>query len=366
MKGDRKQTAKEIYKDAQMRWAPIVELALRYFTWLEERGYSKNTVENRKNYLGYFFIWLLDRGIREAVDVTRPIIERYQRYMYHYRKSNGEPLSFSSQHMRLVAVRMFFKWLAGQHYILHNPASEIVLPKHKRRLPKHVLNAKEAEAILGAPDINDPLGLRDRALLETFYSTGIRRTELARLKLYDVDFHNGTVMVRQGKGRKDRMIPIGERAMFWIEKYLEHTRPDLAPWPDENYVFLGKNGKPFNPHRLTGLVRAYVMQSGVQKIGACHLFRHTMATLLLENGADTRFIQTMLGHASAETTQVYTQVSIRQLKRVHEQFHPAKLPRELQSQKRSPLLEDEAEQEIIPRNISRHRAARYQKQEGET
>ncbi|MCB1307419.1 MAG: site-specific tyrosine recombinase XerC [Leptospiraceae bacterium] len=351
-------TGPDFFKDPKMRWSTIVELANRYFEWLEERAFSKNTINNRQNYLSYFLAWLAERGIYEPAEVTRPIIERYQRYMYHYRKKDGNALSFRSQSMRLVAIRMYFKWLAQQHYILHNPASEIILPKYEKRLPKHVLNTKEAEAIMGQPDINEPLGLRDRAMLETLYSTGIRRTELSNLKLYDLDFDNGTLMVRQGKGRKDRMIPIGDRALHWIERYLHEVRPALARWPDEGVIFLANNGKAITPHTLTGLVRAYVITSGVNKIGACHLFRHTMATLLLENGADIRFIQAMLGHASAETTQIYTQVSIRQLKKVHEQFHPAKLPEKLQRQK-SLLLNAEAEQEIQPREVSKRDAARY-------
>ena len=170
-------------------------------------------------------------------------------------------------------------------------------------------------------------GLRDRAILEVLYSTGIRRTELVNLKLYDIDAERGTLMVRQGKGKKDRMIPIGDRALAWIEKYQADVRPALASAPDDGVLFLTAQGEAFTPNRLTQLARDYVAKAELGKTGACHLFRHTMATLMLENGADIRFIQQMLGHAELSTTEIYTQVSIRALKEVHARTHPAKLER---------------------------------------
>jgi integrase/recombinase XerD len=155
-----------------------------------------------------------------------------------------------------------------------------------------------------------------------FYSTGVRRFELIKLKLYDVDAERGTLVVREGKGKKDRMVPIGERAAAWVAKYLEDGRPSLAVEPDDGTLFLTVEGAPFTPNRLTQMVRGYVNAAGVGKKGACHLFRHTMATLMLEGGADIRFIQQMLGHAKLETTQIYTQVSIRKLKEIHAATHP--------------------------------------------
>ena len=153
------------------------------------------------------------------------------------------------------------------------------------------------------------MGLRDRAILETLYSTGMRRLELIGLSCYDLDRERGTVMIRQGKGKKDRMIPIGERALAWIDQYLESARPDLVVGQDDGTLFLTNAGEAFTPDRLTQMVRDYVDAADIGKRGSCHLFRHTMATLMLENGADIRFIQAMLGHAELSTTQIYTQVS---------------------------------------------------------
>lgn len=294
-----------------------------YLAWLGTRNYAEATLRNRAHYVGEFIKWCAERSLTRPSEITKPILERYQRWLFQYRKDNGQPLSFPSQIQHLLPVRAFFKWLCRHNLLLSNPASDLELPRGEKRLPKHILNAAEAERVLGAPPLGESLGLRDRAILEVFYSTGMRRMELLDLKLHDLDAERGTVMIRQGKGKKDRMIPMGERAFAWVRRYVEDARPSLAPTPDDGTVFLTNLGTPFEPGRLTQLVRDYIDAAETGKRGACHLFRHTMATLMLENGADIRFIQQQLGHAELSTTQIYTQVSIRMLKEVHTRTHPA-------------------------------------------
>lgn len=304
---------------------PLETMLVEYLNWTQVRNYSEVTVRNRRVHLGFFLRWCSERGLQEPVEITRPVLERYQRYLFHYRKQNGQPLSFHSQHTRMAPVRVWFKWLVRQNYLLANPASEIELPRLGYRLPV-VLSVAEAEQVINQPDIHDTLGLRDRAILETLYSTGIRRLELIHLKLYDLDLARGIVTIRQGKGKKDRVIPIGDRAVAWIEKYLNDARPRLALEPDDaGTLFLSADGEEISRDHLTFMVRGYIAQAKIGKMGACHLFRHTMATLMLENGADIRFIQQMLGHAKLSSTQIYTQVSIRMLKQVHSMTHPAQL-----------------------------------------
>ncbi len=300
-------------------------LADAYLESLRVRNYSGATIGSREHHLREFIKWAEARGLARPSEVTKPTLERYQRYLYHYRKKNGEPLSFRSQHGCLVPVRALFKWLCRQNLLLANPAADLDLPRAEKRLPRHVLTASEAERVLGLPLIDEPLGQRDRAMLETLYSTGMRRMEVLGLKLYDLDQERGTVFIRQGKGKKDRMIPLGERAFSWVRRYLDDARPSLALSADDGTVFLTNAGLPFEPNRLTQIVRTYVDQAEIGKTGSCHLFRHTCATLMLEGGADIRFIQQLLGHAKLETTQIYTQVSIRQLKEVHTRTHPARL-----------------------------------------
>ncbi|MEY8175019.1 tyrosine-type recombinase/integrase [Burkholderia multivorans] len=204
------------------------------------------------------------------------------------------------------------------------------LGPEQMRVPKHVLSADEAERILNVPDVTSALGIRDRAILETFYSTGIRRAELTSLHVHDVDHDRGTVMVREGKGKRDRLIPIGARALAWIRKYLDEVRPQLSLAADEGVLFLAVTGDSIGTRSLGLMVSDYIKRSGVNKSGSCHLFRHTMATLMLENGADVRFVQVMLGHAQLTSTQIYTQVAIRALKEIHTATHPARLERQAQ------------------------------------
>jgi integrase/recombinase XerD len=296
-----------------------------FLEWMRTHNFSERTVENRELSLCQMACWLEERGLSRPQEVTRPVLERYQRWLFHYRKQNGQPMSFMAQQGRLTAVRTFFRWLAKQNRILYNPASELEMPKVERRLPKHVLTAREVELVLQRPDVGTPFGVRDRAMMEVFYSTGIRRMELANLGLYDLDSERGTLIVRQGKGKKDRMVPIGERAAAWVRRYVEEVRPMLVLEPDCGTLFLTKEGRSFasNLNHLSQVVRDHVLAAAVGKSGSCHLFRHTMATLMLEGGADIRYVQQMLGHADISTTQIYTQVSIRKLQQIHLATHPA-------------------------------------------
>jgi integrase/recombinase XerD len=321
------------WKDESLRTLALQDpqslpgMAEKYLEWMATTNYSPGTIRDRRVHLGYFFTWCEERGLTKPHEITKPIIERYQRYLFHYRKiRDGKPLPVRTQHARLVPIRTYFKWLARKNHILYNPASDIDMPRTEFRLPRQVMAASEAEMVINVPDVTELLGLRDRAILETFYSTGIRRAELARLSIYDLDAERGVLMIHQGKGGKDRMVPIGERAIQWVQKYLYEVRPRLVLFPDQGTLFLTGQGGSFNQDSLTALVRDYVKRSDCGKKGSCHLFRHTMATLMLENGADLRTIQEILGHANLATTQIYTHVSIQRLKEVHNLTHPANLP----------------------------------------
>ncbi len=284
---------------------------------------TPSAVDGQAGILTTFMRWCEDRGLLRSEDVTRPILERYQRHLFYARKRNGKPLAAHTQYSALVAVRQFFRWLSRQGVLLANPASELQLPKLPQRLPQAVLSPDEAESVLAQPDSSTVSGLRDRAMLEILYSTGLRRMELAGLRLFDIDSGRCTVWVRQGKGRKDRVVPLGERALAWVLKYIDEARPKLAAARDEGILFVGDAGEALHVDYFSQLVREYLEAAGIEKPGACHLFRHTMATAMLEGGADVRFVQEMLGHVSLETTQLYTRVTIDKLKAVHAATHPA-------------------------------------------
>jgi len=303
---------------------------LRFIEWSDSRNYSKGTTAARTDHLKRFIRWCLERSLDRPQDITRPILDRYRRYLYHYRKESGEPLSFATQQQRLLPLRAFFKWLARENLILSNPASELELPRVHRRLPAHILSREDIERVMAQTSLHGELGVRDRAMLETLYSSGIRRFELAALKLYDLDLRNGTLFVR-GKGERDRYVPLGSHAIQWLRRYIEEVRPELVIEPDQGYLFLHEFGEPFEKNRLSDLVKKYLRTAGIEKPGSCHLFRHAMATQMLENGADIRFIQAILGHAQLTTTEIYTHVTIAKLKEVHALTHPAERARERRS-----------------------------------
>lgn len=294
----------------------------RYLADLAVRNYAAETITQRAADLATFILWCHERGLAEPRDVTKPILERYRRHLYQHNRADGAPLTFRVQAGRLSRIKGFFAWLAAQNHIAADPAAALELPRTERRLPATTLTAEEAEAVLALPDLSDPVGLRDRAMLEVFYATAIRRTELTRLALHDVDRARQVLAIRQGKGKKDRIVPLGARARAWVEVYLEKGRPHLVVGRDPDILFLTSSGKAIAPKKLSDRISGYVKAAGLGKAGSCHLFRHTAATLMLEGGADIRFIQEMLGHESLDTTQIYTRVMIGKLSEVHAATHP--------------------------------------------
>lgn len=299
-------------------------LLKRYFQSLVVRNYSPETIQKHRLQLNDFIRWCAERELTQPQQITRHDLQAYQRFLVHGTDKRGQPYSHRNQYGRICSIRCWYKHLVREELVPHNPAADLDLPRLGSRLPKHVLSAAEAESVLSEPDVTTILGLRDRAMLETFYSTGIRRMELVHLQVHDLDMDRRVVTIRQGKRKKDRVVPIGGRALAWIEKYLEQVRPALEVDLHNRALFLTAMGHEFSGSTLSKLVREYVLASGIGKTGSCHLFRHTMATLMLEGGADIRYIQAMLGHENLETTQVYTRVSIRKLQEVHAASHPAK------------------------------------------
>lgn len=306
---------------------PALETAIaRHLAHLRAIGYTPATLTARAWHLALFRQWAEERGVTQLADLTPDIVARYQRHMAQHRKEDGQPLTSRTQRVRLGSLRMFGRWLLKEMLVTADPVAALVLPRVGQPLPKAWLNAAQVETILAQPKLDGrrpAAGLRDRAVLETLYSTGLRRMELTRLTVPDVDFAGGSVLVRQGKGRKDRVVPIGERALSWIGKYLSDSRPKLARSGDDaGPLFVTEQGAPLTVRYLSAMVTRYVTRAGFAHAGSCHLFRHTCATLMLEGGADIRHVQEQLGHACLQTTQIYTHVSIKRLKEVHAATHP--------------------------------------------
>jgi integrase/recombinase XerD len=292
------------------------------------RGHAPETITNREHYLRKFIEWAVERDVRRASEVTRPVLEAYQRHISRiaperHTRGQGAHLGWSQQHKRMHCVKDWFRWLTRRDIIIHNPASEIDLPRAEKRLPVDTLSPAEVEKLLAVHDTTDLLGVRDRAICEVFYSTGIRRSELARLGLTDVNPERGTLTVRKGKWGKDRVVPIGARAGAWIARYLSEVRPLLLLDAREQTLFLTGYGGAFNPVVVSRLMTKWMHAARLDGRGSCHQLRHACATHMLEGGADIRHIQQLLGHESLETTAIYTEVSIKQLLEVHARCHPA-------------------------------------------
>lgn len=301
---------------------PLTRYMHAHFEWLLTHGYSEDTVRARRIALRRFIGWCAERELTDPCAITAPVLERYQRHLFTYRKPDGTPLTLGSQHGCLAPLKTWFKWLTREHHIPSNPASELQLPKQPKRLPRTLLAVSDIDAILHEAEPTTPAGLRDRAMLELLYATGLRRMELPALKRYDVDLSRRLVFVREGKGRRDRVVPLGERAAAWLDKYLHDARPQLLAGECEA-LFVTDYGEAITPAWLADKVKRYMAFAGIDKPGATHLFRHACATHMLENGADIRYIQEMLGHANLATTEIYTHVAIDKLQKIHAATHPA-------------------------------------------
>ncbi len=297
-----------------------------YLTSCAVHGYAQTTLRARRYYLASFTRFLDEREVTEVEHVTPSLLDSYQRHLYHAKKTNGLPLSFRTQVQRIIPVKGLFEWLTRTGVLALDPSISLMLPKVEHRVPEAVLSVEEVEAVLAQPDTTTMLGLRDRVILEVFYSTAIRRAELLQLRVADIDQSRRTVFVRQGKGARDRFVPIGERACHWLQRYLDEVRPELEHGRIHSTLFLSATGGVIAPDVLSRLVSVYV-RAGSAKRGSCHLFRHTTATLMLDAGADVRFIAEMLGHQKLETTMTYTRVSMAKLQEVHSRCHPAEMPR---------------------------------------
>jgi len=301
---------------------PILMDIEDYLLWMQVHNYAQTTIRNRERYLMYLTSFLTDREIKNGDEVGLEDLLAYQLELFNHKKRNGLPLIVATQVQRLVAVTQFFSWMHRSGRLDVNPAADITMPKPDRRLPDATLSNSELAAMLSAPVVSKPLGLRDRAVLEVFYSCALRRNELIQLLCRDVDFSRGTVFVRCGKGARDRYVPIGERALFWLRLYTELVRPHYVNDRFPYHLFLSSVGTPLCPDWLSASVRHYIALAGIEKRGSCHLLRHSVATLMLEGGADIRYVAEMLGHAKLETTQLYTRVSIDRLRAVHASAHP--------------------------------------------
>jgi len=279
-----------------------------------EKGLSRNTIEAYSHGLTRFLNHLREKGVQEIREVGKFHVRGFLLAL------RGKNLNTKSIVRNLVAIRTFFRFLIQEGVLESNPAEELESPKVAKTLPE-ILTLKEIEQILEQPNLQTPLGTRDRAMLEMLYATGMRVSELTQLPIHQVNLEGGYVLL-YGKGSKERIVPLGTEAMKWVTVYLKTARGILSKGKENPSLFINRSGKGMSRQRFWKNLKDYARRAGLRKRVTPHLLRHSFASHLLERGADLRSVQMMLGHADISTTQIYTHVTGERLKKVHKQYHP--------------------------------------------
>ncbi len=299
----------------------LSELTLGYLKHLKIIGRSPYTIKNARYELQKFITFMEQETPSTLDNLTRDILYEYQQELAFKISSKGKLLSLRTQGQRLGVIKAFTRYLKENDYMILDPGDAIKLPKKPRRLPKVILNTMELKKIMEAADIRTNQGCRNRVILEILYDTAIRRSELAGIKINNLDLHSGFIHVR-GKGDKDRVVPMSERVCRLIENYIVMVRPTYLQKKDPGYLILNRWGQRMDPNAVWAVVKRCTYLAGIKKNVSTHTFRHTCATHMLKNGAPVRHIQEMLGHESLESTQIYTRVTINDLKQIHAKYHP--------------------------------------------
>jgi integrase/recombinase XerD len=301
---------------------PLADALRRYLNQLLAQGRSRHTLRGAKSALRQLVAFLDTIGIAVIAHLDHEALMRYREELAWRLTAKGTPLSIRSQLELLTHIAGFCRFLIAQGWLLADPSKNIPRPKKPRRLPRSIMETKEVERMLAAPDTTTLRGYRDRTILEVLYSTALRREEVANLLIDDVDTDGGYVYVREGKGGKDRVVPLGQSVCDLVKSYLTGIRPEWANAGKDKHLFLNRWGKGMDPQAVAQVVHKYARRAGIEKPVSTHTFRHSCATHMLRNGAPIRQLQEMLGHASLETTQIYTRVTINDLRAMHSKFHP--------------------------------------------
>jgi integrase/recombinase XerD len=296
-------------------------LRRRFVEAMTAWNWSRKTILSYEQNVRYFMDWLgRETEITDLAHVTAETMASYQTSLLAEEKRNGERIAVATQHNRICGPKAFLGYLWREGKLLINPAGSLVYPKMRRRLPQANLTPKEANQLIDAADRTTPLGMRDRAILEVLYATGVRNAELRALTLADIG--ERTLTIHAGKGGRDRMVPLGAIGWSALSDYVQEARPKLAAHDGVHNIFLTKNGLALDAMAVINAVRRAARRAGLKKHLHPHLLRHACATHMLKGGADIRHIQKLLGHASLQTTEIYTKVEIGDLKQVHRLYHP--------------------------------------------
>ncbi len=279
-----------------------------------EKGLAENTLESYQRDLKKYLGFLKKRGIKAFNATTKKLIVEY------LAEQKDKGLAVSTITRNLASIRSFYQYLLMEQIILENPAGELESPKAEKKLPT-VLSFKDVDLLLSQPQVKENIGMRDKAMLELLYATGIRVSELVSLNLDNVNLKMGFLKC-EGKGNKERMVPLGSVAIKCLQDYIQNGRLKLLNQKDERALFLNQHGKRLTRQGFWKILKKYARKTGINAEITPHTLRHSFATHLLENGADLRSVQEMLGHADISTTQIYTQITRKKIKEIYNQTHP--------------------------------------------
>ena len=301
------------------------ELVEKYAEHLRALNRSPKNIRTHARRVRRFFEFAAGRGVTDAADVTAALVLDYQKHVSNEINSRGTISAASTQNQHIAVLAVFFRYLRQAEYAIHDPTREIQYARVPQRLPRAIMTLQEVKKLLRQPDVNTVLGYRDRAILEVLYSTGVRRHELLSLRVEDVNVESGFVTVRQGKGMKDRVVPLGTIAARYLETYLNGIRPELLKRgsdPATPTLIVSGRGRRMGYNTLAQMVEKYTRLAGIKHPVTPHTFRHTCATHMIRNRAGIRHVQEMLGHTNLATTQKYLSLTITDLKEAHSRFHP--------------------------------------------
>lgn len=293
----------------------------QYFESLKLQGYRLQTIKSYRSELQKFLKFAEEEKLTSLEDITPKIVYAFQSELYHYEGKDKKRYSMRTQLAALSTLKGFLKYLFDTQKLENDPGAGLKMPRSGRRLP-FVPSVEDVEKLLSIVDTSTPLGFRDRTIMEVLYASGIRAQELCGLCLYDVAPGGRELFIREGKGGKQRVVPLGTIAADYLKEYLQTQRPKLSEDISVDEVFVSKNGRPLLKTDMTAMIKKYRDFAGVEGKLSPHSLRHACASHLLKNGCDIRYIQQLLGHASLSTTQVYTKVEISDLKEIHERCHP--------------------------------------------
>ena len=297
------------------------EMIQVYLKHLRILGRSYYTIKGARYGLENLVKFLEEEKATGLEDLTRDILYEYQQELAFKISIKGKLLSLRTQRQSLGVIKAFTRFLKEQDYMIADPGEAIKLPKKPRRLPKVILNQTEIKKLMQAASTQTNKGYRNRIILEILYDTAIRRSELSGIKINNLDLNSGFIHVR-GKGDKDRVVPLSQRVCRLIENYIMMVRPEYLQSKDTGHLILNRWGHKMDPNSIWAVVKRCTYLAGIKKNVSTHTFRHTCATHMLKNGAPIRHLQEMLGHESLESTQIYTKVTINDLKKIHAKYHP--------------------------------------------